>query len=374
MALKIGALLPRSTDYPRMGFDMLDALKCSLNAKGHNDTQFVTENIGYGEDHKLSYAKAEKLLMEEAVDLLVVYSSRINAEALYPIANVAGQPILFLDAGMQFPQEKTPELCYHITLQGLHACRHSGNMAGKGGRKGLIASSFYEGGYNGPYCSVRGLEESGGAVCANFVSGYKISEFNIDKYMELLPTAGAECIVANFSTYLCDLFMKALKAAAPGSVSLPFYCGPFMGEEQMLEQVPYPGGDFHVVMPWARGIDNPAQRSFSEMIQKDKNKQANIFHLLGWEAGTVAAQITGNGIGSLKGWSYDSPRGKVTFHPDTQHTYAPLYEAMIAGNEEGNCKIAIKGSMDIAADDHAKVLADKPEGMVSGWKNNYLCI
>jgi branched-chain amino acid transport system substrate-binding protein len=168
--------------------------------------------------------------------------------------------------------------------------------------------------------------------------------------------------------------MKALKAAGPEAVKLPFYCGPFMGEEQMLAQALWPRGEFHVVMPWATGIDNPAQASFIEIIQKEKNKQANIFHLLGWEAGIVAAQIVKNDIGSLKGWSYDSPRGLVTIHPDTQHTYAPLYETTIEGNEQGNCKVIVREMINISAEEHQRVLADKPEGMVSGWKNNYLCI
>ncbi len=374
MALKIGFLLPRSTDYPRMGFDMLDGLKCRLKAAGHGDVQFLTENIGYGEDQKLSYAKAEKFLMEDAVDMLIVYSSQMNAEALYPLANVAGQPIIFLDAGMQFPNEKVPELCYHISLQGLNACKQAGKMAGKGGRKVLMASSFYEGGYAGPFCSVKGLEESGGAVCANFVSVHKISEFNIDIYLGHLENAGAESVMAHFSIYLCDLFMKALKAAGGKAVGLPFYCGPFMGEEQMLEQAPYPGGEFHVVMPWARGVENAAQTSFLEMIKKEKNKEANIFHLLGWEAGIVAARVASEGAGSLKGWRYESPRGNVTFHPETNQTYAPLYKAMIVANGPGNCKIEVKGTIAINADEHIKVQIERPEGVVSGWKNNYLCI
>jgi branched-chain amino acid transport system substrate-binding protein len=374
MPIKIGVLLPRSTDYPAMGFDILDALKWSLKKAGHADVQYTTENIGYGEDHEANHAKAEKMFLQDDVACIVAYCNTSNAEPLYKLAETAGRPIIFLDPGMQYAAEKPQQQCFYISLQSLHACRIAGQMAGERGMKVLMAISFYEGGYRAPYSTTKGLEEAGAEVCGNYVSPYKISAFNIDQYLQLLQTSGAESIVACFSTYLLDLFMKALKTAAPDSVRLPFFCSPFMAEEQILEKMLFPGGEFNVITPWSHTLVNDAQATLAATVKTEKNKQTNIFHLLGWEAGIVVSQVLAGGINSLAGWSYESPRGLVTFHPETQQTYAPLYTGMIVNDGNENCKVLIKDTISIDAASHVKVQAEQPEEGASGWKNNYLCI
>jgi branched-chain amino acid transport system substrate-binding protein len=246
-------------------------------------------------------------------------------------------------------------------------------MAGEGNRKILKATSFYDGGYRGSWSCVRGLEEAGGSVCGNYVSGYRISEFSIQDYLDLLGSTDAQAIGATFSTYLSELFMNALKAAGPGAVNLPFYCSPFMAEELILSKCDFPGGTFHVVVPWASSIENEEQKNFTETIRKEKNKQANLFHLLGWEAGIAAEHIFKENAEALKNWSFESPRGKVTFHPDTHFTYAPLYSGKIVSGENGKCRLLIDAQIPIDAAEHAQVIFDRPEMVASGWKNNYFC-
>ena len=210
MAHRIGLLLPRSTDYPAMGYDIVDGLRLKLTQSGVDTVQFFSENIGFGGDEALNHAKAEKLFLEDNVDMIVVYSNSINAEHLYPLATAMNKPLIFLDAGMQLPMSPSSACCYHISLQGSHACRVAGYMAGEGSRKVLMATSFYDGGYRGPYCYDRGLSEAGGSVCGNYVSGYKTAEFTIDPYIGLLHRSAPASVAACFSSYLAELFFKAL--------------------------------------------------------------------------------------------------------------------------------------------------------------------
>src|SRR5215831_3737219 len=118
---RIGLLLPRSTDYPSMGIDMLDGLRCQLASNDHSNTEFIIENIGYGTDTALNYSKAEKLLLQDNVDALVVYAGAPIAEPLYGLADAVRKPIIILDPGMQVSQISPSNQCYHISLQGLHA-------------------------------------------------------------------------------------------------------------------------------------------------------------------------------------------------------------------------------------------------------------
>lgn len=373
MPLSIGLLLPRSTDYPALGFDILDGLKYSTAINSQDELRIIPENIGYGEDHALNYAKAEKLLLQDNVDAIIAYCNVANAEPLYGLAAAIGRPFIFVDPGMQLPGVPAQPYCYHISLQGVHACRIAGYMAGEKKRKVLMATSFYDGGYRGPWGYTRGLEEAGGSVCGNYVSGYKEAEFSIDAYIELLGHSGAQTVAACFSTYLADLFIKALKEKHPSAISLPFYCSPFMAEEQLLAKCDFPGGTFHAIVPWGSGLQGEAQQLFTNTMLKEKKKKANIFHLLGWEAGIVVLQAQREGATSLNGFSYASPRGKVTIHPQTQFTYAPLYKAEIMGDEQNKCILNIGDTIAVTAADHEMVHNDKPD-MATGWKNNYLCI
>jgi branched-chain amino acid transport system substrate-binding protein len=235
-----------------------------------------------------------------------------------------------------------------------------------------MATSFYDGGYRGPWGYDRGLSDAGGSICANYVSGYKLAEFTIDRYIGLLSQSGADSVAACFSSYLAELFFKALNQKKDEAVPLPFFCSPFMAEEQLLGKCDFPGGHFYTVVPWATSLDNVHQQQFRQCIEK--NKKATIFHLLGWEAAIVASQAIEYGAQSLKGFSYESPRGKVTIHPSTQYTYAPLYKGRIIGDQNGKCILDITETILIDAMDHEKVMNDKPTEIVSGWKNNYLCI
>lgn len=373
MRARIGLLLPRSTDYPAMGYDIMDGLRLNLHKLGITP-EFFSENIGYGEDTALNYNIAEKLILNQNIDVLVVYSSSANAEALYPLAETLQKPIIFLDAGMQLPGNAATPHCYHISLQGVHACRIAGQKAGQGNKRVLMATSFYDGGYRGPYGYDRGLSEAGGSVCGNFVSAYKIAEFTIAPYMNHLQQSGAESVAACFSSYLAELFFKALHEHNSAAVPLPFYCSPFMAEEQMLSNCQYPGGTFYAVVPWGRSVQNNIQENFLHTIAAEKNKQANIFHLLGWEAAHAVLQYLLAGVASLQHFSWESPRGTVAFHPATHYTYAPLYEGTIEGDENGKCRLRITGTIPVTAEEHVKVMTDLPQGVVSGWTNNYLCI
>jgi branched-chain amino acid transport system substrate-binding protein len=373
MAEKIGVLLPRATDYPSIGFDLLDGMRLGLKQSG-TEAAFITENIGFGDNHALNYAKTEKLIMEDNVSMIVAYASAAIAEPLFGLMESAGRPIIVLDANMTHTSAPASPMAYHISLQGMEACRLSGKRAAMGGKKVLMAGSFYEGGYRGIYAMVQGIAESGGEVMGYYVSGYKISEFNIDSYREQISKQIADSVCACFSVYLTGLFTEALKKAGPEFVSLPFYCSPFMAEETILREADFPGGTFEVIVPWATVLPGKMQKSFLDEVRKLKQKEANLFHLLGWEAGVTIPRVLSQGVASLSNWSFESPRGIVTFHPGTHYTFSPLHEFRIIEGKNGKCKLEFAGTLPPDEALHERSYHDKPEGATASWKNNYLCI
>jgi branched-chain amino acid transport system substrate-binding protein len=373
MITRVGLLLPRSTDYPVMGYDMLHGLQCRLATDSGREYELYTENIGFGENEARNYAMAEKLILQDKADLLIAYCHSENAEALYHLANAMRKPLLILDAGMQLPQEAPSPWCYHITLQGLHACRLAGHMAGTGNRTVVMATSYYDGGYRGPWSYVQGIADAGGDVCGNYVSDHQPLAFTIDSYIGLLKNTGAASTAVCFSGYLAGLFFRALYEESRETTPVTFYCAPFMAEEQLLQTCDFPGGELYTVVPWLSSLHNKEQEVFTSSIAPTTGNTANIFHLLGWEAGIVTTALLQHGTSSLKGYSYASPRGQTTIHSATHYTYAPLYKGKITGNSHGKCTVQLIETIVPDAGMHLKIMSERTDSIVSGWKNNYLC-
>lgn len=378
MEKRIGVLLPRSTDYPAMGFDLLDGLRCQLTQGGINGVKIIPENIGYGEDRSQTYAKAEKLLLQDEVDCIVAYLSPVNAASIYALMETAGKALIVLDPGMSYPTDTPTKTALHISLQGLHASYLSGKKAAEKNKEVILATSFYDGGYSGPGAHARGTEDSGGKIVHNYVSHYKESEFTVQPFMEAVREKQGAPVAACFSTYLASLFMSRLSSEQlPEGVE--FYCSSFMAEEQTAATYSLPAAKFYTYVPWASALPQDHNVAFRQNILSQKNKEANVFHLLGWEAGIVCSRLfTGTGSHEqivremLQQWSYESPRGTVTFHPETRTAYGPLYFGEIMKDQD-KISIKIHDKVDIAPEEHLNVMQQPPTGISSGWLNNYLC-
>lgn len=374
MPARIGFLLPRSTEFSSMAFDLLDGLRTHLRLTGHDDCQVFTQNAGFGEDAGAVYTAAERLVMENDVQLIIAYATSLNAELLYPLADTTGRPILFVDAGMEFFDAPPNPNCYHITLQGLEACVRIAKKASENGKAIFSATSFLDGGYRSIWAFEKGLQPAGSSFSGHFVGHYQPAEFTLAPLTAQLATGQSDAVLASFSSYLNQLFLTKLKNEPETTRSLPFYCAPFMADESLLQSVPFPGGTFHTLVPWATSLTNAANDEMLATILAEKKKTANLFHLLGWEAATAAKQILEHGIISLAGWSYESPRGTVTFHPETHCAYAPLSSGFIVAGENGNCTLQFTGTEPVSADDHRKLFFMKPDEGYSRWRNNYFCI
>jgi branched-chain amino acid transport system substrate-binding protein len=383
MALRIGILLPRSTDYPAMGFDLLDGLRYSLKQEGITEATVIPENIGFGEDRQANYAKAEKLFMQDDIDLLVAYLSVSNAEALYPLIKTVGKPLLVLDPGMNHPALAPEPNVFFISFQGMHAAYLAGKKAAEGGAEVILATSFYDGGYRGPWAYTMGIEAAGGRIVHNYVGHYKESEFTVKPLLDIMEEKKTERIAACFSTYLSTLFVNGLHEHNSGLPPATYYCSSFMAEEQLLGSYKLPGGNFYAFIPWSSGMNNESNNLFKETIQKEKKKAANLFHLFGWEAGIIAAHLIRqaensgtlitDAASSLGNYQYNSPRGRVHIHPETRTTYAPLHYAEIREGEENKCRLMIIEQVEIGPGEHEEIMNKRPEGMTSGWFNNYFC-
>lgn len=375
MSTRIGILLPRSVEYPSISFDLLDGLRIHLRRLGLNDITFHTENTGFGEDPEATHAAAEKLVLNHDVDFIIAYATSLNAEQMYSFSTSTGKPVLFLDAGMEHFEQPAHPSCYHLTLQGTQACSILGEVAGSHFKNVMFACSFLDGGYRGNWFMNESAVKAGATVTGHFVSLYRAEDFSLAILEDIRHrTEGDAAVLTAFTSYLTGFFLTHLKDASPGLKKSPFYCSPFFAEELQLDVSPFPDVNMSTIVPWGRTIESADNQVFMDTIKKEKNKIANIFHLLGWEAAMVVQQFIAGGAASINGMSFNGPRGTVHFHPDTHSAYAPLYEGKIVAGDNGNCRLTLSKALEVTAEAHYANHSLKPVGDFSRWKNNFFCI
>lgn len=375
MSTRIGILLPRSVEYPSISFDLLDGLRIHLRQLGVTDVAFHTENTGFGEDPEATHAAAEKLVLNNDADFIIAYATSLNAEQMYSFSTSTGKPILFVDAGMEHFEQQPHPNCYHLTLQGTQACTMLGHAAGRQFKQLMFACSFLDGGYRGNWFMNEAAQAEGATITGHYVSLYREEDFSLALLEDIRRrTEGEAAVLTAFTSYLTGYFLKHLKEASPELKQTAFFCSPFFAEELQLDTCPFPDVNMNTIVPWARTIESAENQVFMDTIKKEKNKTANIFHLLGWEAALVVQQFIAGGAASINGMSFNGPRGNVRFHPDTHSAYAPLYEGKIVVSDNGNCRLVLSKALEVKADEHRTNFLLRPVGEFSRWKNNFFCI
>jgi branched-chain amino acid transport system substrate-binding protein len=89
--ITIGLLLPRSTYYTGISFDIFEGMKASLEAHQRDKYRIVTENIGFGTDKQQCYRGAEQLLMHHDAKIVFAYVSHRIAQILRPLFTAANR-------------------------------------------------------------------------------------------------------------------------------------------------------------------------------------------------------------------------------------------------------------------------------------------
>ncbi len=379
----IGLLLPRSTFYEGMSFDIFEGLKCSLKTNEKETFRVVTENIGFGSDKQQCYRAAEQLLMHHDAKIVFAYISHRIAQALRPLFNAANRILIVLDSGANLPQEwpSSPNIFYHSLHNGLGSML-SGKMAFSDGFKQAgITTGYYDGGYLHTYAAFNGFSLSGGQICFNHATGYTREDFSMQPLIDNLKESPKSAIIALFSGDYTQWFFNELNRHFPKQ-ELPVYLSPFALEESMLQDAEFIGSNVKGIAAWSRGLPHESNRLFIESMQ-ERGRTANLFSLLGWEAGLIALALeekevnlnntteTAEGLRSLE---LETPRGKVRFSKSYNYSLAPLYKVHLISSEDNRCELVVDETIEDPSVIFEQLLALPLENAVSGWFNSYTCI
>lgn len=380
----IGVLLPRSTYYTGLSFDLFEGLRASLRELKKEDIRIVTENIGFGTDKQQCYKAAEQLIMHENAQVVLAYIGHRMAQVLRPLFLAANRLLIVMDAGANVPQEwpETSNIIYHS----LHNAFGSWLTAKRAVRDGFsqagMVTGYYDGGYLQTWGISQGFTQSGGQITFNHATGYSREDFSMEPLKTYLEESPDSALLSIFSGDYVQWYFAGLKAVF-GDRQLPIYLPPFALEESMLDGAPYPGNRTKGVAAWSKHLKNEQNELFLEAINSF-GRTPNLFSLLAWETAIIASRsldlLSENSFSvqrtteALNNFFFESPRGTIRFHAATNHTIAPMYEAEIVDNGSGFCAIQL-GEAIPDTDGEFEAFVDYPmENSVSGWYNSYTCI
>jgi branched-chain amino acid transport system substrate-binding protein len=385
--LRLGILLPRSTLFPAIGHDILNGIKaCLRHYEIFDDFKLLTENIGFGTNELEIYSKAEKLLLQEDADLVIVMADTRIGELLEPLFTASKKILMMVNFGANTPDTWQPapttivhslNFCLQTWLTGKMAAEESEN------KKGAYTASYFDAGYRQCFHLMNRHQAHGGLPLYTHVTHLKMEEFTLQPLAAFFQQeADVQSLLCLFSGDMAARFYNDI-APLQQQHALKLYVGPMMLEEGIKDE---PGAPLAVqyakgFTPWIPGLTNGNNHAFCKAFQQLADKPANYFALLGWETGlllrgilqqhiagnTAAAQI----LPALCNESFASPRGWMKLDSATFHTFGASWLVSCSGNME------LKAEYEAAELDtmwQQFTAEGFPKGEHSSWRNTYLCI
>ncbi|GAA4395040.1 hypothetical protein GCM10023187_01510 [Nibrella viscosa] len=368
--------------YPALSFDLLDGLKAGLTQHITTSITWAVEGIGFATDAHEVQTKAQKLLMQDDVDMVVGMMSRRMADTLNTLFTGANRLLLVLDLMGEFflGLPPAPTMFFH-SLQSCLSCRLAGRKAVESGAEGIIqAASFYDAGYLHGYAASQGVTTGGGHMVQYFVSSHIPAQANFQNLQAGLSSGQAQAVVA---LYAGDMARQFLEVYPTLTGRLPVWASPLALEEQMLTTVPYAMDGIRGFVPWSEHLDTEENRIFREAVQK-RGRRPTLFSVLGYEGGLILAnylRLTDENnrdspavFNQLASLSFEGPRGQVAFDPATHFSFAPPYAATVIADNQGRCRLAALTPERTVEQDFRAFQTESPPTAYTGWHNTYLCI
>jgi len=380
----IGILLPRSTFYDTMSYDLFQGLKAGIRSMGNDNIRITTENIGFGADKQQCYRGAEKLLLEENASVVIAYIGHRTAQLLRPLFLAANRLLIVLDAGASLPQEwpSCPSIFY-LSLQNALGAWLAGTMAVEEGHlAGGMVTGYYDGGYLHTYSISKSFEQAGGTIRFNHATGYTDDDFSMKPLTAHLEENPESALLSLFSGDFLQWYFREVKENLIPNTA-PIYLSPFGMDENVLEVSDFPNNKVRGIAAWSKTIKTQPNQNFC-VAMEEASRTPNLFSLLGWESAIVAstalslADSTKNNISemaeALHDFTFESPRGTISFDPKTNTSIAPLYKASVASSLQGKCILQIEEMVSNTKESFQSMAGEDLNGAYSSWYNSYTCI
>ena len=366
-----------------MMYDVIAAYQAYSKFTKQQDIEFEIETVNTGGDYKLLKQSAQKFLFQPQIKLILAFIDSYAASQIEPFINASGKVLISIDPGATIPGTHSPNPHQlSLSLQAAYGSALSTHLALQDAHNNVAYfTSFYDGGYLHGYSTARVLEKNGGAIKVNFISPFNASTVDSNIVKEKINESNASAIILQECAESGAVF---LNSCSNGSLptDFPIYASPFMLEENWISTHPYYFSNIQGFVPWHANIKSEENKLFVDFMFNETGKQANVFHISGWEAAmlvygcasAINQQITHpiQVLDELSKTTLISPRGKLTWMPEQRHFVAPMHHVKLINNN-GFYKTELMDRALTKTNTWLEFANDVPTGTISRWFNMYLC-
>jgi len=383
--IKIGFLTPYSGVYPFYGQHLMAGFLLGLYPGGvrHDEIQFIPVYTEMG-DPQSTVKAVNKLVFFDQVDIISGLISYKSIPDIIPVIETYNKLAFFFDMGEFIPyfNHLSPNIFY--SSQQIWQSQYAlGNWAHKEfGDIGMMVMPVYEAGYHLSSAFYKGACAAGSQTMGLHVlprDPADIKRFNLSAFFAEIEKNPPSYVHAVFAGKMGNEFLQLWKRSGFYK-HIPLTVVENMAYDDILENISDLGLDIYAASSWSRNSENIRNREFVSKYETAGGQMANIYGLLGYEAGLVLNEVHqhllkrdwGTVISLLQKESVVGPRGERNFYPLSGFSL-PVIDIMrvkTSGKKTYKTIISRGNGLKFDSPDFRKI----NEESVSGWQNPYLCI
>ena len=285
-SLKIGVILPQSKQYPEAAGNFLNGIKLYFtladNLFERGKAELIVEDVGYGTEN-LSIEKAHKLMSQDQVIMLTGLLEPMVGAEVGKMTNLADLPTFFAGLGESavLPSNITNNL-YFNTLQFWQSYYFLGQYVGeKLNHKPLtIITSFYDCGYDPLKAFRLGFLSKGNSIEEEIILKANSNEELQIEVQESVKFKKDHTYALILHPRILNQFIDQFGDKMEDIVTTPFYTGST------------PNKKYWGFPNWRN--KTAAFQQFSEGTRQFLDREADMFHLLGYQQGQLIYSALSN--------------------------------------------------------------------------------
>ncbi len=285
--LKVGLLLPSSSFYPSLGKNFASGIQMYLENSGNGGfpkLQFINQETGVGPGKAL--LKARILIEEEGVDIITgILDPTLNPA----LVDLCREKRVLLIANHAGADRRTLNMNGPYVIQNSIHCWQSNLAMGfwaaqNIGRSAVVASSFYESGYDALYAFSQGFEQGGGLVLQTVINKKPDAIDDQQSPIISIKENKPELVFASYSGPEAVEFIRNYQDAGL-SMGIPLITSGFTVDESILAELGSVAEGIKSCLSWAPDLENESNKILERSFQRKYGNSADIFAVMGYETG-----------------------------------------------------------------------------------------
>ena len=357
--LKLGILLPFTKVYAELGNSMKRATDLYIKSKGGKFANRTVPAPIYEDeanDPQVGLQKTQKFIDQDQVDVMLGIVATPIAYAIRNVVDSAKLIFIETNAGGNALTRATtdckPACKSKYIFRSSFTSWQISNPIGeymaskKGVKEAFTFVSDYGFGTESQADFTAGLTKGGGKVTGTLKAPLGNNDFL--PFVTQLKAQPTKDIYSFFSGTDAIGYIKAWNQLGMSAAGYKMNGAGFLTEQDVLKEVKEQAVGAITSLFWAVTLDNPENKAFTDLYQKEYNLLPDVFAVQQWDgmrAVDEALQKLGGDtsdkdrfIRALEDTSFKSPRGDFAFDKDTHNPIQDMYirEVKVVGGQAVN--------------------------------------